>query len=152
MNWTDVVPWLLPDHWTTAVVAWIGANVFSYVDGEVDGRHMDRPISVRQSLEPDIHGLFVTRRVVLFFMTVLAAGAEVAISWALMFAFIHDGAYYFTRRRLDERLYPDGWRSAPSKTSTAKQKLHYKDRLLLMYLGLILFILTVIISSLHLAQ
>ena len=72
--------------------------------------------------------------------TSIVALVGVIVGLGLLFPFFHDGAYYQTRRYLDNRDYH--W-FAKSKTTTAKISLGAVDRTALAAIGIALYYLSV---------
>lgn len=64
------------------------------------------------------------------------------LSAMFMYPFFYNGSYYESRKRiaqLDNRvIYPQGWRSDPSVSSTALINFRFKQRLALLYIGVII--------------
>lgn len=57
-----------------------------------------------------------------------------AVSLTLIFSFVHNGMYYFTRNRIDSNIYPKGFWDA-SVSSTATIELSAKTRTIMAVIG-----------------
>jgi hypothetical protein len=154
MTTHDALWVLMAPNWWTPLVAGIVCAFHALTDGECDAFHFDRPPSPRQEKWPDIHGYFVWRRSCLWVLVALFAGIPTALACMLMFPFLHDGNYYFTRKMIGGNVYAKGWASEPSNTSTAKWSFSYRTRCYLAFVG-VLILGTVIFGTLnyiHLAR
>lgn len=134
-------------YWVVLVAFLIGC-LYAYYDGWVDGLHFDRPASLHQILPAglDIHQLFVMRRAIVLILLSAATGILPAIAFGLVFPYIHDGRYYFTRNQLNHQKYPDGWKSEPSRSSTAVMDFSYRVRVLFAFFGVLLTVFSVIVA------
>lgn len=86
------------------------------------------------------HTWFTLKRSIMAFFMVLAIGDkiigfETLISLIMMFSFVHNGFYFYSRNQLNPEIYKKGWKD-DSLTSTAKIELNYQVRLVLFWLGL----------------
>ncbi len=59
------------------------------------------------------------------------------ISLGMVFSWFHNGAYYWTRRRLNPKVYTKGWTDT-SLTSKALIELNFAERTLIAAIGIIL--------------
>lgn len=114
--------------------------LFADMDGRVDGFHFDRLPSPRQVFHPDIHRFFMWRRIGAGALLFMSAGLLMLLACCLMFPWIHDNRYYDTRHDLSPKVYPDGYFSEPSDTSTAIWDLSLKVRGAMAIIGLALMI------------
>ena len=90
--------------------------------------------------KPDIHILFTLQRLTVI-LVMCATSPLIFLAMALMFPFFHDGFYYATRHKLNVVVYPKGFWSDPSSTSTALLNFKLKDRIL-MLVGSVVIIIT----------
>lgn len=109
-------------------------------------------------LNKDYHPEFAAERSVLFMasfspIAVMVLAFVHAYYWVLLFfplalffsyPFFHNGAKYAMRNNLSPRLYPERWKSEPSKTSIARMNLSWKQRQYSFYLGILFLILSII--------
>lgn len=61
----------------------------------------------------------------------------------LSYPYFHDGAYYWFRNVIDNKVYPRRWKDN-STTSTAIIEINYKTRVIFLILGLISLLLIVL--------
>jgi hypothetical protein len=59
------------------------------------------------------------------------------VALMLIFTYFHDGYYYVTRHKLDNKTYPLGWKSETS-TSNAKINMNYTVRTTAMIIGILI--------------
>ena len=139
---------LMAPNWWTPLVACIACAVHALTDGECDAFHFDRAPSPRQAKWPDIHGYFVIRRSAVWIIVALCAGVPTAVGCILLFPWLHDGAYYGTRKLIVGNVYAKGWASEPSGTGTAKWSFDYRTRCYFAVAGIII-LATVIFATLN---
>lgn len=60
------------------------------------------------------------------------------ISKSLMFSYFHNGTYYYSRNKLNERIYTKGWFDSDKVQRIYTTKLPYITRTILMSIGFIL--------------
>ena len=93
---------------------------FALADGNLDAYHFDRVERKNGKPHRNIHP-------VLWFRRLFAFGGQLAVCYflgwwwmlaglVLVFSFLHDGAYYSRRHRLNERIYARGWWSGEDDT------------------------------------
>jgi hypothetical protein len=99
MTWVYLLLWIL----------------FSILEGIREAHYFDA--FPRPAKRYDIHQIFAAQRVIVIFA--LSSHVIIALGFALMFPFIHDGVYYMWRHKLNVVTYPKGFWSNPSHTSTA---------------------------------
>lgn len=75
----------------------------------------------------------------------LSIGAMMFLSLSLMFPIIHESAYYETRHKLDDSIYPKGWKNSTT-TSNAKFNFSFNQRVVMFFIGLALMIVCIIIK------
>lgn len=59
------------------------------------------------------------------------------LSMVMIFAFFHNGSYYYTRNKLDEKVYTKGWKDESKTFPPLSILMSYKKRTLLMCLGIL---------------
>lgn len=114
--------------------------LFALMDGKADGFHFDRPASLRQTFFRDVHVWFTWRRVAVGGLLLLCTGMLMTLALSLTFPWCHDGKYYEQRHELDPSVYPKGFFSEPSVTSTAIFDLSLRIRGWMAIIGLCLII------------
>lgn len=109
---------------------------------------------LQRDLHPDIFiersVLFIAFILPVFLISILENNiwAPVFFGLSLFFTypFFHNGMKYRTRNVLNQGIYLKRWKSEPSTTSIAKMNLSWNQRKISFGLGLILFIISLIIS------
>lgn len=114
--------------------------LFMLMDGKVDGLHFDRMPSPRQAFLKDVHVWFMWRRIATGGLLFLCTGLLMTLALVLIFPWAHDGKYYEQRHDLDPNIYPNGFFSEPSATSTAIFDLSLRIRAGMAIIGLCLII------------
>lgn len=101
----------------------------------------------KYSIKPDnknIHWLFSVQRFIILSLifcmyyilnSALSTGVFI-FSLILIFSWIHNGVYYFTRHKLDNSVYPKGWFDT-STTSEAKLEFNFISRTFMFITGII---------------
>ncbi len=136
-----------------ATLIWI---LYSCIDGFKDGFYWYFMVNSRKKSEFEIHPVFAAQRALVAFLLALnvflLTDVTIALvslfSNALLFSFFHNGMYYLTRNKLDNRTYPLKWRDQ-STTSTAKLTsfFNYRNRTLCAVLALLIIVLAIIIKN-----
>ena len=123
-------------------LAWV---VYSMLEGLREGFYWHFKANTKRDCEFEIHPIFSMQRgIVLVLMGLLLFTSigwysiPTVLSMMLMFSFFHNGTYYVTRNKLDERVYQLGWTSQ-STTSTAKltKLMNYRNRTIFMIVGIL---------------
>lgn len=130
----------------------IGWLFYSSIEGMREGFYYSSVYNTRLVYRNNVnlHPVFsVQRAIVLASVSLYYSGWNilyVAVLFALMFPFMHDGAYYVTRKKLDG-IYFNGWFDY-SKTSTAGMArfLTAPNRTLAFIIGLVIYIVEFILS------
>lgn len=123
-------------------IAWI---LYSMLEGLREGFYWHFKTNSRRDCNFEIHPIFSLQRGVV--LTLIGILLYTFIGWQsiisvvsmmLIFSFFHNGTYYCTRHKLDDRLYVKGW-SDQSTTSTAKMTkiMTYRNRTIFMILGML---------------
>lgn len=86
---------------------------WTLADGHLDAYHFDRVERKGGKPHRNIHPALWLRRALAFGFQ-LAACVDLGWWWmlaglVLVFSFLHDGAYYSRRHKLNEKIYPRGW-------------------------------------------
>ena len=97
------------------------------------------------------HIFIVFQRGVFFLTFIICAYFEhtaknifLIFSFAILsYPYFHDGAYYWFRNVIDNKIYPKRWKD-DSTTSTAIIEIDYKKRVALLILGLIALLLMIL--------
>ena len=146
--WTWLLQHAVTVSYWIVIIAFLTGCLYAYYDGWVDGLHFDRPASLHQILPagPDIHQLFTVRRAIVLILLSAATGILPAITFGLIFPYVHDGCYYATRNKLNPQKYPDRWKSEPSRSSTAVMDFSYRIRVFLAFFGVLLIVFSVIVA------
>lgn len=123
-------------------IAWI---LYSMLEGLREGFYWHFKANSRRDCNFEIHPIFSLQRGVV--LTLIGILLYTFIGWQsiisvvsmmLIFSYFHNGTYYCTRHKLDDRLYEKGW-SDQSTTSTAKMTkiMTYRNRTIFMILGVL---------------
>lgn len=119
--------------------------LYSILEGFREGFYWHFKANSRRDCNFEIHPIFSLQRGIVLllagwglFLTMGWISVISIISMMLIFSFFHNGTYYKTRNKLDDRLYPNGW-SDQSTTSTAKMTkiMTYRNRTVFMIIGII---------------
>lgn len=125
---------------------------YSLLEGLREGFYWHFKVNSRRECKFEIHPIFSLQRGLvlsimcgLMFYTFGWYSVINTVSMMLMFSFFHNGSYYCTRHKLDDKLYPKEWRDQ-STTSTAKMTkiMTYRNRTIFMLIGLTAQIFTYI--------
>lgn len=115
------------------------ALLYASVDGTRDAFYYHLSGFLYKKM-PNIHWLYVIQRglfaIILFFLT----NFFVLIFFILSFSLFHNGFYYYTRNKLNDKVYPKRFIDT-STTSKAIIEFSFKERLLLFIFGIIFLIL-----------
>jgi hypothetical protein len=123
-------------------IAWI---LYSILEGLREGFYWHFKTNSRKDCNFEIHPIFsIQRGIVLTLIGILLytfigwQSIISVISMMLIFSYFHNGSYYYTRHKLDDRLYVKRW-SDQSTTSTAKMTkiMTYRNRTIFMMLGVL---------------
>jgi hypothetical protein len=126
-----------------ANLLWI---IYSVIDGMKDGFYWHFKSNSRRDSNFEIHPIFALQRGLVLLIIGLLLSYSIGLysiicilSMMLIFSFFHNGTYYYTRNKLDNKIYPLRWKDE-STTSTAKltKIMTYKNRSILMFFGLLL--------------
>ena len=123
-------------------IAWI---LYSMLEGLREGFYWHFKTNSRRDCNFEIHPIFSLQRGVV--LTLIGILLYTFIGWQsiisvvsmmLIFSYFHNGTYYCTRHKLDDRLYEKGW-CDQSTTSTAKMTkiMTYRNRTIFMILGVL---------------
>jgi hypothetical protein len=120
--------------------------LYSISEGFKDGFYWFFKVNSKRDCSFEIHPVFAAQRgIVLTIIGSLLCGyigitysLYSVICMALIFSFFHNGTYYTTRNKLDDKTYPLKW-SDQSTTSTAKLTniMTYRNRTIFMILGVL---------------
>lgn len=115
--------------------------IYSWIEGRREGMYYHYKWRILTENKHDEHLMFSIQRalVILMFSVV---GYPVYEYWTflsipsmiLCFSFMHNGAYYEMRNKLDSSVYREGW-SSTSNSTTAKLSLNYSWRQALYIIG-----------------
>jgi hypothetical protein len=119
----------------------IGFCLWSTLEGSRDG--VLETSRVGELNRVNLHPLFSVERVLVgmliwAYVNTFKSVYETSIytvSLGFMFSWFHNGAYYWTRRKLNPKIYTKGWTDT-SLTSKALIELNYQERTLMAILGL----------------
>ncbi len=120
--------------------------LYSVLEGFREGFYWHFKNTSKSKNDYEIHPIFASQRGIILIMIGLILFCKIGwiallnvLGMALIFSFFHNGTYYHTRNRLDDRIYPMKWRSQ-STTSTAKltKIMTYRNRTIFMIVGVII--------------
>lgn len=69
------------------------------------------------------------------------------LSLLMFISFFYSGSYYYTRNKLDDRLYTLRWKSKSTSSNKIIKFLNYRNRSILMIIGVIIESIFVIIKK-----
>lgn len=110
-----------------------------------------------ESFKFNEHILFVAERATVYLSVLIAVlsvelTAKFVISFLvillaslLAFPFLHNGALYYSRNKIEPELYTKGFFSEPSETSTAKYNFSFRIRTILF--GVAIFLVIIVLFS-----
>lgn len=119
---------------------------YSMMDGFREGFYWHYRNNSRRTCEFEINRIFILQR---FLVLSLVAGLLVyslgwyslisTLSMMMMFSYFHNGTYYLTRNKLDDKMYPNKWRDESRTLPVFYSGLmKYNRRSILMILGLVI--------------
>lgn len=123
-------------------IIWIA---YSMIEGMREGFYWYFKANSRRECNFEIHPIFALQRGIvlllagsLLYYTIGLYSITSIISMMLIFSFFHNGSYYYTRNKLDDKTYPLRWKDQ-STTSTAKMTkiMTYRNRTIFMVLGVL---------------
>lgn len=120
--------------------------LYSITEGFREGYYWYFKVNSRISNDYEIHPIFSFQRglVLIFIGLILFSFVKwysilCVISMMLTFSFFHNGMYYRTRNKLDDKIYKLKWKDQ-STTSTSKMTniMTYTNRTVFMIIGILL--------------
>lgn len=122
--------------------------LFALLEGKRDGHFYHNRTSSVNPDKHDIHWLYFINRilfgaalVIISYMNLkFSSTIFLASAFTFGFSFLHNGAYYATRNKLDPNVYKKGWFDN-STTSEATLEFNFSQRLLLFLFGAFLIVL-----------
>lgn len=123
-------------------IIWI---IYSMSEGFIEGFYFHFKTNSRRDCQFEINQVFSLQRILVLFLIsgylvhVLGWYSLTVIkSLVLIFSFFHNGTYYLTRNKLDDRMYPLKWKDASRTFPVFYSGLTtYKRRAFCMVLGII---------------
>ena len=124
-------------------IVWI---LYSILEGFREGFFWHFKSNSRRDCKFEIHPIFAAQRGIVLSIIGMYLYCNIGLlysivsilSMMLIFSFFHNGTYYYTRNKLDDKIYTKRW-SDQSSTSTAKltKIMTYRNRTIFMILGLL---------------
>jgi hypothetical protein len=124
-------------------IIWI---LYSMSDGMIEGFYFHFRNNSRRVCDFEINKMFSLQRILV--ITLISGFLIHTLGWfsllitfcqLLTFAFFHNGTYYLTRHKLDDRMYPLKWRDESRTFPVFYSGLTtYRKRAYLMVLGIII--------------
>lgn len=130
-------------------VIWVA---YSILEGFREGFFWHFKTNSRRECKFEIHPIFSLQRSfvlsilgICLYHTIGIYSIISILSMMLIFSFFHNGTYYYTRNKLDDKVYPLRW-TAQSTTSTAimTKIMTYRNRTIFMILGVLAQVFTYI--------
>ncbi len=128
--------------------------IYALIEGFREGFYWHFKNTSKNKCEFEIHPIFSAQRgIVLLILMVLILvlfnpllAILNLVSNMLIFSYFHNGAMYITRNKLDEFVYPLGWRDQ-STTSTAKMTsiFTYRNRTICAIVGIVITIISILL-------
>ena len=120
--------------------------LYSTLEGFREGFYWHYKNTSRTEYKFEIHPYFTSQRAIILIL--IGVILYININWwsvlniigmSLIFSFFHNGSYYYTRNKLDHKLYPLKWMDQ-STTSTAKMTkiMTFRNRTIFMFIGVLL--------------
>jgi hypothetical protein len=126
------------------IIAILAFLLFFVTIGVTDGVLWSRVGA--DAFEGNEHIILNLTRLSVVILALIPVSILTTISMGLLFPLVHNGSYYETRKHISKGIvYPDGWKSEPSPTSTAEINLTLKQRVGMAAVGFILLITSIII-------
>lgn len=88
----------------------------------------------------DIHWMFVLQRSLFAILIFLFTNIFILLFFILAFSFFHNGWYFYTRNKLNDKIYPNKFIDS-STTSSAIFEFNFEERVLFFIFGIIFLIL-----------
>ena len=121
------------------LVFWIA---YALLEGRREAYYFHYANRSGKSMQHELHPLFFLQRMlvslIIFIILPLKKAIVMLLVFALVFSWFHNGMYYFTRNRLDEKVYKKGW-TDNSISSTAKLDFDFYSRTTQLFLGILLW-------------
>ena len=124
-------------------ILWI---LYSILEGFREGFYWHYKNTSKSKDNFEIHPFFASQRGIILILIGVILYFNIGwwsilnvLGMALIFSFFHNGSYYYTRNKLDEKIYPLKWMDQ-STTSTAKMTkiMTFRNRTIFMVFGVIL--------------
>lgn len=117
------------------------------MEGRREAYYYHSAVKTGDSTKFNLHSIFQIQRAIVLFIFILSCinvfiSIAIAIAMISCFSFFHNGKYYSTRNELDNSVYPLKWKD-DSTSSTAMFEIEYKERLFMLVIGVLIFILTI---------
>lgn len=123
-------------------IVWI---IFCLSEGVREGFYTHYENTSRKVCNFDLSPIFNIQRIIFLFAissyllhVIGLLSIFSIISKSLMFSYFHNGTYYYSRNKLNERIYIKGWFDSDKVQRLYTTKLPYITRTILMSIGFIL--------------
>ena len=119
---------------------------YSILEGFREGFYWHYKNTSRSTENLEIHPFFASQRGIILILICVILFFNIGwwsilntLGMALIFSFFHNGSYYHTRNKLDNKIYTLKWMDQ-STTSTAKMTkiMTFKNRTIFMAIGILL--------------
>lgn len=118
--------------------------LYSLTEGVREGFYWHYENKCKRICDFDVNPMFHFQRLLVIFVsggflfhTVGWYSVLSLLSMSLMFIFFHNGAYYYTRNKLDHNMYKNGWKDESATIPRLSILMKNKIRTLLMILGVL---------------
>ena len=127
-------------------IIWVG---YSLTEGIREGFYWNYENKSKKVCDFNVNPVFNLQRLLI---TLVTGGFLVHIlghyslfclfSMVIMFPFFHNGTYYYTRNKLDDRFYPKRWSDESVTIPRYAPLMSYKKRTILMCVGILFQVFT----------